>query len=328
MTPSKTSIDWLSVSTLADPAELVSATRSLFPGVKFNPTRGGWKGYTERFDMEVPGGTLGFLATGGESQRGRSSLSLTGLACSMLDDHNRLADVYEPLKDARPTRLDVALDDYRSERVSIERVLQAYEANLLRQAGRGRPPKLDSHGEAKKRGGTPWGGITLTVGSRESDCYTRFYEKGCKKLEEMENAHHAALRASWQQIWNQWPPGHPDRAPLYLHTRAEVELKPKTRALTLDMIRSRDNVFAAVSPFHSSLVEHAEPMRRDRLDRVVIDDAERKLDNLAKQYSRTINELVAVFGGDASYVWNRLRGCIESPVSERIARVDGLKRTA
>lgn len=173
----KTHIDWLH-ATFATPAMSVNALVAMLGHACGRPVdcvqdRGllGFETSVKLFahhgSMKSP---IGFLAYGGDSQRGRMMLQLTGFGCSMVKDWPALQELLEGLE-SKLTRVDVALDLHDGER-SVEEAVSLYQAGGFNSGGRQPSSSLagDWLNESKGR--------TLYVGKSTNGKMLRCYEKG------------------------------------------------------------------------------------------------------------------------------------------------------
>lgn len=144
-------------------------------------------------------GEYGYLAFGGDSQRGTVCLNLSGTGCNVVKDWNKVK-VWGEKYNAKITRCDPAYDDFNAETVTVAIAEQWYDDGGFISSARPPNAKLvDDKGSAK--------GKTLYVGDRKSGKLCRVYEKG-KQLGD-------AL-SSW--------------------VRVEVELRSKDRVIPWDIV--------------------------------------------------------------------------------------------
>lgn len=123
--------------------------------------------YEHSWDL---GNRYGIFATGGDSVRGTSLISLSGEGCSVVTDWHAVHD-FIALRQGRITRIDLAHDDYEG-RISLISLQEWFKAGDFH-SGRGHPPSgefIDDFGSGK--------GKTLYVGQRANGKLLRIYEKG------------------------------------------------------------------------------------------------------------------------------------------------------
>lgn len=163
---------------------------------------------------------IGCLAFGGESQRGRWLLQLTGTGCSFVKDWEGLADLLESM-DGKLTRVDLALDFLEGEH-SVEEAVTLYEMGGFSGGGRAPSSRLDGDWLGVS------GGRTLYVGKATNGKMLRVYEKG-------------------RQL------GDPDSA----WTRFEVQLGSRDRVLPFECLTACDAFFAGCYPALASMIDEA-----------------------------------------------------------------------
>lgn len=135
---------------------------------------GGYAGYAHKAHHQDGKTRLCLIAWGGKSQAATVYLSFTGHGCARIDDWQTLRGWLEAHQ-ATITRLDLAYDDFRAERISIPQAVTWYQEGGF--GAGGRMPSHSLHGDwllgdqARK-------GRTLEIGSREGGKLCRIYEKG------------------------------------------------------------------------------------------------------------------------------------------------------
>jgi len=162
----------------------------------------------------------GSLAYGGEHQRGRWLLQLTGRGCALVSDWAGLQAMLEDLG-ATVTRLDLALDLLHGER-TVDDAVDMWERGAFTSGGR--RPATETAGDwlDQKRG------RTLYVGRGVNGKMLRVYEKG-KQLGD--------LSSPW--------------------VRFEVQLGNRDRVIPLDAITRTNEVFAGCYPALAELLQFA-----------------------------------------------------------------------
>jgi len=185
---------------------------------------GGLFGFTERHKLKVYlGGVLvevGAIARGGEAQRGRWMLQLTGKGCGMVTDWSSLRELLEGFN-AKITRLDLAVDFLDGEH-TVDEAVSMVESDQF--TSHGRRPSTSVAGD--------WldgvHGRTLYVGKAANGKMLRVYEKG-KQLGD--------LGSDW--------------------VRFEVQLGNRDRVIPFDAMTDCDRFFAGAYPALASLLEAA-----------------------------------------------------------------------
>ncbi len=156
---------------------------------------------------------VGRLSYGGEHQRGRVELELSGEACAAVPDWPRLAAFLQELCEVRITRVDVAVDLFEGE-FTVDHARRWFRAGRFGFVN-GRPPKSRLDGD--------WldgvDGRTLYVGQARNGKLLRVYEKG-KQLGD--------LSSPW--------------------TRFEVQFSNRDRVIPFDLLRDPRRFFAAAYP--------------------------------------------------------------------------------
>jgi phage replication initiation protein len=154
---------------------------------------------------------IGCLAFGGEAQRGRWMLQLTGAGCPAVRNWGRLAILLKAL-DARITRLDLAVD-YLDGEYTVDDAVRMHDAGEFNSGGR--PPSTSVAGD--------WlsgeHGRTLYVGSAKNGKMLRVYEKGLQLGDP---------RSQW--------------------VRFEVQLGNRDRVIPFEAMTERDQFLAGCYP--------------------------------------------------------------------------------
>lgn len=176
------SIDWVAFTVRGQGVrqlkEAVEAWLRVPVGIQH--TSKGWNGYERSAHLHAITGIelgrvqahgIGLVAWGGESQRDKTYVSLTGAGACYVRDWQTVA---QALKDwsARLTRLDIAGDDLEG-RWSVDRAKRLYQRSGFSTGGR--RPSHSLHGDWLTQSER---GRTLEVGRREHGKMLRVYEKG------------------------------------------------------------------------------------------------------------------------------------------------------
>ncbi len=185
---------------------------------------GGLFGFSERFKLSVYlGGVMvevGAIAKGGEAQRGRWMLQLTGKGCGMVTDWPSLRELLEGLG-AKITRVDLAVD-FLDGAHTVDEAVDMVDAGAF--TSNGRRPSTNVAGD--------WldqvHGRTLYVGKAANGKMLRVYEKG-KQLGD--------LSSDW--------------------VRFEVQLGNRDRVIPFETLTDCDRFFAGAYPALASLLEAA-----------------------------------------------------------------------
>jgi phage replication initiation protein len=160
------------------------------------------------------------LAYGGESQKGRWFLQLTGTACRFIKDWHGFQTLLEDLG-AKLTRVDLAADFLEGE-YTVDDAVEMHAAGGFSNGGNS--PKTSCNGDWLQR----VEGRTLYVGKAQNGKMLRVYEKG-KQLGDS------------QSPW----------------VRYEVQLVNRDREIPLDVLTHRDMFFAGCYPALADLIESA-----------------------------------------------------------------------
>lgn len=185
---------------------------------------GGLFGFTERYKLSVYlAGVMvevGAIAKGGEAQRGRWLLQLTGKGCGMVEDWPSLRELLEGFN-AKITRCDLAVDFLDGEH-TVDEAVAMVEGDQF--TSNGRRPSTSVAGD--------WldqvHGRTLYVGKAANGKMLRVYEKG-KQLGD--------LGSDW--------------------VRFEVQLGNRDRVIPFDVLTDCDRFFAGAYPALAALIEAA-----------------------------------------------------------------------
>lgn len=111
------------------------------------------------------------FAWGGESQRGRAMLDLSGSCCGCIDDWVSFRSFLESLPAARLTRVDLAVDLLNGE-FTVDDAVSWREEGLFTKKGRTPSCRVDGDWLEEKEG------RTLYVGKAKNGLQLRCYEKG------------------------------------------------------------------------------------------------------------------------------------------------------
>lgn len=251
----------------------------------FFDTGSGWQGYDKKLLISANGTNLGIIAYGGENQRGWAYVGLNGTGCQWVGDINSAHLELSSLVSYELRRVDIALT-LMDGSVGHETVLRAYKRGGFQT--RGRPPKLN-----QILPGDPTDGRTIYIGSRERDKFFRAYEKGYELLKNAPEH----LKRTIKEL---------DGVPVENIYRLELELKPKTCPLPVDLIENRDQYFAGAYPFLKRLID-AKPIamtiKREVEPQLNLEVA---LGNVMKQYGSTLFTALMAYQGDTKKLLSKI----------------------
>jgi phage replication initiation protein len=204
---------------------LISFMGAIFGG---RPTAGkldgGLFGFAERWKLFVYlGGVLcevGAICRGGEAQRGRWMLQLTGKGCGMVTDWESLRELLEGFN-AKITRVDLAVD-FLDGAHTVDDAVEMVDAGQFTSSGR--KPSTSVAGDWLEQ----VHGRTLYVGKAQNGKMLRVYEKG-KQLGD--------LGSDW--------------------VRFEVQFGNRDRVIPFDALTDCDRFFTGAYPALESLLEAA-----------------------------------------------------------------------
>lgn len=287
----RTTVDWAGFRTQAEIPVVRDAIREVFHPmdelVTFRSRKSGWNGFQQAVDILMGDMVLGFMAYGGDAQRGWVSVNITGRGCEWCRDWLRAERMLVGLPRFEWRRVDIALT-VNDGSITHERVVAAHTAGMFSLGGR--PPVMReiTHSD-------PLAGRTAYVGARTAAKFLRCYEKGCEMLKDV-------------------PPGlrsmvtHVEGSPVLDIYRVELEWKAKDAPLPLDAIARRDEYFAGAYPFTASLVDAAPQLYVQRRERGPQRDLEIALMQICHQYGKTIYTALHALGGDVSALVEKISG--------------------
>lgn len=236
-------IDWVNFTVLEDTffrsarEQLVTddqiieeASRQLEKVFGFGITEKRDRGMNFYRESWVLGDKMGFVCFGG--QRQTMLVTLTGQGCThaVAGWEHRL---YRWLLDVavRPSisRIDLAHDDLTGEYLSVDWADDQWSAGAFSFQAGGRPPEIQHLGNWRRPSGK---GRTLTIGTRASSKFCRFYEKGRKEGDKHSN----------------W-------------CRVEVEFKNTSMIIPADVLLNPSKYFVGAYPCLSKLESKVAPDR-------------------------------------------------------------------
>ncbi len=222
-------LDWLN-ATFDHPTMtmhgLVAFLSECLAGTLSAKLDGGLFGFTERFRLtaQLEDGArleVGAIARGGDSQKGRWLLQLTGKGCGLVTDWPSLQELLEGLK-ATLSRVDLAVDFLNGEH-TVDDAVDLYEEGAF--ISRGRNPDLDVQGAWNAEGKK---GRTVYIGKLKNGKSLCVYEKG-KQLKDQDS--------DW--------------------TRFEVRLGNRDRVIPLGVLTDPDRYFVGAYPALAGLLDAA-----------------------------------------------------------------------
>lgn len=180
-------------------------------------------GYTDGLQLEafVNHEFVNFavIAWGGDSQRGRAMLDLSGSSCGCVKDWRAFRAMLESLDDCRLTRVDVAVDLLNGE-FTVDDAVKWHGEGLFNCSGRNPSTRTDGDWLQREEG------RTLYVGKAKNGKGLRCYEKG-KQLGD--------LTSSW--------------------VRFEVQFGNRDRVIPFDILDDPTRYFVAAYPALELIVE-------------------------------------------------------------------------
>lgn len=259
--PFSVSIDWLSFSFHPVSShwrdEVCHFLRANF-GLVGWVEKGGFQGY--ECSANVDGA---IVAWGGESQKGSVHVSLSGSSLSGCDDWSTVCEWLELMR-AKLTRVDIAGDDFFSERVSFEWAVEQYREGGFSSRGTKPFAELITHPDDST-------GNTLYVGKRENGKLCRVYEKGKQLGDAM----------------SRW-------------SRFEVEWRSKDRVLSLDMLLRPAVYLAGAYPCASFFASVRERVRTFKTRAVI---SYQRAIAIARQHAgRVVHAILQVTHGNMGEV--------------------------
>ena len=301
----RTKIDRLAVSVDFDRAQILEALGAIYGPVYGKPqieNVSAAHGFESAATVIVGGVKAGWWAWGGDSQRGRSYLDITGVGCGLVSDWKTAQEALWSLPRASVKRCDIAADFYRGE-VTYEDTLEAYRAGKFQRGGR--PPSMhqrlpDSEDE----------GRTIYVGKREAAVFFRGYEKGKKEFQSMRPKDRDLLGSPSLVTCSTSGVEPYVMANWY---RLELELKGRKAPLPEDIIERRDQYFAGAYPYLAEVLPDVDAQILVTPKQIGIANVEAALEHIRQQYGRTLFTALTVFEGDFLAVWDRIVGKEHSP---------------
>jgi DNA relaxase NicK len=274
----KTSIDWLGFSTLRDLDETLYGLRQIFPGLVRSGKKVGMKGYPSCVALDVDDVQIGLIGYG--AKHGRLSVSLTGVACKKLNTTGKLQFAYEVLVllDVRLSRIDICLDFYKGE-LTLDACIWAFEMGRFKKKTASGNPQFELRGAKGPHGENL--GRTMYLGIRDSELFSRLYEKGLEVFAKMDQEYRELSTARSLEFDSKSSSG--SIADDWLRLEGEFKRKDKLRPLSLEMMIDSDNFFAGAYPFFADMLGLASGRGRETLK----DDSQIEYDKLLNSHRKS-----------------------------------------
>ena len=284
-----TKVDWFGFRSKGAIPEVVEAVGGIFDKrlgrLTARARKSGWNGFKSSADLVLADMQVGFMAFGGESQRGNVMVNITGAGCTWaLPDWGQVQDSVDGLPDYELRRLDIALDTYHRE-VTHEKVIRAYRDGLFTLSGR--PPSM-----TRIEPEDPLEGATIYIGKRENSKFLRCYQKGLELVR-------AYPRGSIRQL---------DGVPVEDIYRVELEVKAKDGPLPVDLIDKRDQYFAGAYPYLQTVVDVKPEVFVQAREKGPQNDLAGMLAHIRQQYGSTLFTAMMAHQGDIGAVWDKIVG--------------------
>ena len=283
----KTTIDWLTFRTKAEPIQALEALKPMYGCaaslLNLKSLQRGAMGFQQAAAVLLGDMPVARIDYGGESQRGWSRVAMSGKGCEWVQDWSAMQSIEElPASEIR--RLDIALTTWNGQ-VSHDLVVNAHSRGRFGTGGRN--PDLQQITSSN-----PIAGKTCYIGNRKSDRFLRAYEKGYEM--------NAKAGGNLTHI-----DGHRIED-IY---RTELELKASATVLPWSLIERRDEYFAGAYPFCAELLPEvdADVLQR-RPDREPQTDLAAALANIKTQYGATLFTALHAYNGDMTTVWDKIIG--------------------
>lgn len=261
--------------------------------------------FTKSVRISVAGVPCGMIMWGGETQRGRACVELTGKGCDFVPDWKRAEQAFLSLPERSWRRADIAADFFRGE-LTHERVKRAHGEGKFTRGGRN--PVLRQVISSDEDDGQ-----TIYIGRRGGDALGRFYEKGKKEFRSGSEKEVRRLAVSPRGVTvtdtNLNGGESFDLASWY---RAELELRAKNRPIPEEWISCRDEYFAGAYPFLQELLPEIEGRIVVRPRDIGIIAIERAFQQIRRQWGSTLFTGLAYCGGDYVTLFEKIVGAKHS----------------
>jgi phage replication initiation protein len=240
------------------------------------------------------GADFASVCWGGFSQKNTVMFSMMGTGCAQVKDWSNFVKIFQNLPKAKLTRLDIALDVFDGSLKLEEIYATRNEIAKWRNGKQGRPPAFKPIGDMCEKSRD---GRTLYVGTRDSDIYTRIYEKGLQLF--LKIANNEVVEDPRNMDFQLEEGSHPFKLGDYV--RFEVEFKAKTTVLPLDALLNPDGYFAGAYPFAASLLKDVNPIQRLRLENIAMADLDSAIKHVRRQYGAILATAAQVYGAQAAW---------------------------
>lgn len=286
----KTTIDYLTFRSQAQPKEALEALRPMFgtlgPDLRMKPLERGAMGFQQACQIVVEDMPVARFDYGGESQRGWVRSSMSGKGCEWVQDWAAAQEI-ESLDSAQLRRLDIALTTWCGE-VTHERIVQAHTDQRFTYFGR--PPALQQITSSDTRAGK-----TCYIGKRTSDKFFRGYEKGFEMVSKLGRMPGLCTHIDGHKVED-----------IY---RCEIEFKSGSTNIGWDVIERRDEFFAGSYPFCAELLPEVDAdILQRRPERAPQTDLAAFLANCKIQYGAGLFTAVKAYHGDMTAIWDKIIG--------------------
>lgn len=305
----KTQVDYLTISCEENSPAIRRCLSEVFHGSVAGPvyeTGPGLRHFERSQRITIAGMPAGVVLTGGETQRGRACIDLSGVGCSFVADWRHAEEALLDLPGRSWRRADIAADFFRGE-ITHERVKRAHEDGKFKRGGRG--PVMHEILSSDEKDGR-----TIYIGVRGGDALGRFYEKGKKEFRSGSNKalrkladspHGVSVKDSTRNDGESF-----DLAAWY---RAELELRATNRPIPDDWISRRDEYFAGTYPFLQELLPEVEGRILIRPRDKGIIAIEQALERVKRQWGAVLFTGLAYCGGDYVALCVKILGNKHSP---------------
>lgn len=287
----KTTVDWLTFRSKAEPREALEALRPMFgtlgKDLKLKGLERGSMGFQQAAQVVFADLPVARMDFGGDSQRGWVRTAMSGKGCEWVQEWAAV-ETLEDLPQSEIRRLDIALTTWDGQ-ITHDSLVTAHGLNRFQTGGR--PPDLQQITSSNDRAGK-----TCYVGKRTSDKFFRGYEKGFEMLSKVRGLPSGVVT-------------HIEGKRIEDIYRCEIELKSGTTPIGWDVIERRDQYFAGAYPFCADVLPGIEAdilMRRK--ERAPQTDLAIALENCRIQFGPTLYTALMAYQGDLTGVWDKIVG--------------------
>lgn len=273
----RANVDWLN-ATFPDPGcspeRLVAqVSRILRRPVSGRVTGRHLLGFSEEIELVAHVGSrkqpMGSICHGGEAQKGRWLLQITGSGCALVPSWPAMVELLETL-DAKITRLDLCVD-FLDGQWTVDDARDSYIAGRF--IGRGREPGTSQAGDWVHNRSR-----TFYVGAAKNGKVFRAYEKGHQLGD---------LSSNW--------------------VRFEVQFGNRDRVIPFDALLERDKYFAGAYPVLADALIDAEPERIETTRTEGEVTLGHLLTHLRRGYGKAIDALSATLGFEIASLVEEVR---------------------